>query len=92
MAVILLIDDRAVNRQFLATLLAYAGHRTVEAADGAEGLAAVQAERPDLVITDILMPVMDGLEFVRRPVGRRRATPPPPLRHPRLRHAGRPTA
>ena len=38
----------------------------VEAADGREGLAAVQAEHPDLVITDVLMPVMDGYELVRQ--------------------------
>jgi CheY-like chemotaxis protein len=37
-----------------------------EAADGREGLAAVQADPPDLVITDVLMPVMDGYEFARQ--------------------------
>jgi CheY-like chemotaxis protein len=37
-----------------------------EAADGREGLAAVQADPPDLVITDVLMPVMDGYDFARR--------------------------
>ena len=48
------------------TLLRHHGHRLLEAADGSEGLAAVQAEHPDLVITDVLMPVMDGYEFVRQ--------------------------
>ena len=48
------------------TLLRQHGHRLLEAADGSRGLAVVQAERPDLVITDVLMPVMDGYEFGRQ--------------------------
>ena len=66
MSSILIVDDRPTNRQFLLTLLGYGGHRLLEAADGAEALALVRAERPDLVITDILMPAMDGYEFVQR--------------------------
>ena len=66
MATILIVDDLSTNRKFLVTLLAHHGHRLLEAADGREALAAVQAERPDLVITDVLMPVMDGYEFVRQ--------------------------
>jgi PAS domain S-box-containing protein len=66
MATILIVDDLSTNRKFLVTLLRHHGHRLLEAADGREALAAVQAERPDLVITDVLMPVMDGYEFVRQ--------------------------
>ena len=66
MAIILIVDDLAANRQVLMALLKHLGHRLVEASDGSEGLAAVRAERPDLVITDVLMPVMDGYEFVRQ--------------------------
>lgn len=66
MATILIVDDRSTNREFLVTLLGYGGHRLLEAADGAEGLALTRAERPDLVIADILMPTMDGYEFVRQ--------------------------
>src|ERR1700694_1668191 len=66
MATILIVDDNVSNRQFLVTLLGYEGPRLVEASDGVEALAKVRAERPDLVITDILMPAMDGYEFVRR--------------------------
>jgi signal transduction histidine kinase/CheY-like chemotaxis protein len=66
MAIILVVDDRSTNRQFLVTLLGYWGHQLLEAADGAEALALVRAEHPALVITDILMPTMDGFEFVRR--------------------------
>jgi CheY-like chemotaxis protein len=65
MATILVVDDRAPNRELLVTLLGYKGHRLLEAADGAEALAIVRTERPDLVITDIPMPTMDGYEFVR---------------------------
>src|SRR5882672_2847022 len=65
MATILIVDDRPTNRQFLLTLLGYGSHRLLEAANGAEALERVRAERPDLVITDILMPTMDGYEFVR---------------------------
>ena len=66
MATILIVDDLSTNRKFLVTVLHHHGHRLIEAADGREGLAAVRAERPDLVITDVLMPVMDGYEFVRQ--------------------------
>ncbi len=64
MATILIVDDRASNRQFLTTLLGRGGHRLLEAANGADALDLVRAERPHLVITDILMPNMDGYEFV----------------------------
>ncbi len=66
MASILIIDDQPTIREYLVTLLGYRGHRLIQAADGAEGLATVQSERPDLVIADILMPIMDGYEFVRQ--------------------------
>jgi PAS domain S-box-containing protein len=66
MATILIVDDLSANREVLVTLLRSQGHRLLEAADGRQGLAVVQEERPDLVITDVLMPVMDGYEFVRQ--------------------------
>jgi diguanylate cyclase (GGDEF)-like protein/PAS domain S-box-containing protein len=66
MATILVVDDRPSNREYLLALLSFARHRTLQAADGAEALAAVRRERPDLVITDILMPTMDGYEFVQQ--------------------------
>ena len=64
MATILIVDDHVLNREFLTTLLGYGGHRLLEARDGLEGLTVMRAERPDLVIVDILMPNMDGYEFV----------------------------
>src|SRR5687767_4051654 len=66
MANILVVDDRVVNRQFLLTLLGYSGHQLSEAADGAEALEKVRTERPDLVITDLLMPTMDGFQLVQQ--------------------------
>src|SRR4026209_2204512 len=66
MAKILIVDDRALNRQFLTALLGYAGHQLSEAADGAEALVKIRAEHPDLVITDLLMPTMDGFQLVQQ--------------------------
>jgi two-component system cell cycle sensor histidine kinase/response regulator CckA len=66
MATIRIVDDLSANRQVLVALLRYKGHRLLEAEDGNQGLAVVQAEHPDLVITDVLMAVMDGYEFVRQ--------------------------
>lgn len=66
MATILVVDDRAINREFLSSLLGYGGHQVIEAAEGAAALAAARASRPDLVIADVLMPVMDGVELTRR--------------------------
>ncbi|MBC7575495.1 MAG: response regulator [Herminiimonas sp.] len=66
MATILVVDDHAINRAFLVTLLSYCDHRMLEAQDGAAALKMMQRERPDLVISDILMPNMDGHEFVTR--------------------------
>ncbi|MGZ8320032.1 MAG: EAL domain-containing protein [Telluria sp.] len=64
-ATILIVDDHVLNREFLRALLGYGGHRLVEAANGVEALKVARAERPDLVISDILMPNMDGYELVR---------------------------
>ena len=66
MSTILIVDDRETNREFLLTLLGYEGHRLLQARDGAEALDVVLHEHCHLVITDVLMPSMDGYEFVRR--------------------------
>ena len=66
MSCILAIDDRPLNRQFLVSLLGYGGHTVMEAADGEEALRIVHQSHPDLIITDIKMPKMDGYEFVNR--------------------------
>jgi PAS domain S-box-containing protein len=66
MATVLIVDDLEANRALLVTLLRYQGHHLIEAANGREGLAAARGHHPDIVITDVLMPVMDGYEFVRQ--------------------------
>src|SRR5690349_13769439 len=66
MAKILIVDDNPTNRSLLVEILKNSGHSIREASDGGEALVLVSADRPDLVITDILMPTMDGYEFVRR--------------------------
>jgi two-component system sensor kinase len=63
MAHILVIDDDSAGRDLLETLLSYHGHRVRTARDGAEGIALARSEPPDLIITDILMPEMDGYEL-----------------------------
>jgi diguanylate cyclase (GGDEF)-like protein/PAS domain S-box-containing protein len=66
MASILIVDDRAINREFLVALLGYGGHQVSEARDGRQALDVAREVVPDLIITDILMPTMDGVEFTRR--------------------------
>jgi response regulator RpfG family c-di-GMP phosphodiesterase len=66
MAKILVVDDLPADREYLEVLLGYAGHRVLSAADGEEALRIARVQRPDLAIVDIVMPTMDGLEFVKR--------------------------
>jgi diguanylate cyclase (GGDEF)-like protein len=66
MATILVADDNRANREALAALLESAGHQVLRAADGREALARAREARPALVISDVLMPLMDGYELARR--------------------------
>ncbi|MBP1858908.1 CheY-like chemotaxis protein [Rhizobium herbae] len=63
MAKILITEDEDGLRRFVARALQLDGHETVEAADGAEGLACLRGESFDLLLSDIRMPVMDGIEL-----------------------------
>jgi serine phosphatase RsbU (regulator of sigma subunit)/DNA-binding response OmpR family regulator len=65
MATVLVVDDDPISRDFLRTLLGYRGHLACEAADGATGLMLARRQPPDLVITDVLMPDLDGYELAR---------------------------
>jgi two-component system chemotaxis response regulator CheY len=65
MANILTVDDSVSIRQMIKVVLAPLGHNVIEAGDGAQGLAKAKASRPDLVITDLNMPVMNGMELIR---------------------------
>ncbi len=66
MAKLLLIDDDASLREVMTVILAEAGHEVVVAADGEEGIALARREAPDLVLTDMRMPGLDGMEVLRR--------------------------
>ena len=63
---ILVIDDDARVRSILVEHVSYAGFRVVEAGNGQEALAVLERERISLVFTDLRMPVMDGVAFLRR--------------------------
>jgi two-component system, cell cycle response regulator DivK len=63
---ILVVEDQEDNRQILRDLLGGAGYNLVEAADGEQALAAYAKQRPDLILMDIQLPVMDGYEVTRR--------------------------
>jgi two-component system cell cycle response regulator DivK len=65
-ATILLVDDFADNRQMYAEFLTYSGFTVIEAADGAEAIAKAIECRPDVVIMDLSLPVIDGWEATRR--------------------------
>ena len=63
---ILVVDDEPQIRQVLAGYLKAEGFEVVEAADGYSAVAAAQAEPPDLVLLDVMLPDIDGLEVLRR--------------------------
>jgi len=65
MATILAVDDSTSMRQMVAFTLKGAGFEVVEAADGKEALGAAQRTRFDLVLSDVNMPVMDGITLVK---------------------------
>jgi len=75
MAHILVIEDVAEFRQMLVQMLQQDGHRVDTAGDGVEAMALLPRVRPDLIITDILMPNMDGVEFIMNLSRRSVATP-----------------
>ena len=76
MAKILIVDDDGDLRTLLGLCFLRRGHSIVVAGDGAAGLACVASHTPDLVITDVMMPVLDGLAFLQRLRAEGRATPP----------------
>jgi two-component system cell cycle response regulator DivK len=63
---ILVIEDQEDNRQILRDLLTSADFGVIEAEDGEAGLAAAAAHRPDLILMDIQLPILDGYEATRR--------------------------
>jgi two-component system, chemotaxis family, chemotaxis protein CheY len=63
---VMIVDDHAVIRQMVRALLEAESLVVSDAADGAEGVQKAQAENPDLIILDLSMPVMSGLEAARK--------------------------
>jgi two-component system cell cycle response regulator DivK len=74
---ILHVEDTADNRQLVSDLLESAGYDLIEALDGLSGVAMAFEHRPDLILMDIQLPVMDGYEASRRikAIPELRATP-----------------
>jgi two-component system cell cycle response regulator DivK len=63
---ILVVEDQEDNRQILRDLLASAGYEMIEAEDGEQALVEVVRQRPDLILMDIQLPLLDGYEATRR--------------------------
>jgi DNA-binding response OmpR family regulator len=62
---IMIVDDHASVRALVRDYLTAQGYHVVSAADGQEALTVARVERPDLILLDIMMPNLDGLEFMR---------------------------
>src|SRR5215467_13602016 len=63
---ILIVDDNETNRDILATRLATHGYELLQAADGEQALVAAREQTPDLILLDVMMPKLDGIEVCRR--------------------------
>src|SRR5262245_11021499 len=66
MATILLVEDNHLNREMFSRRLERKGFRVLGAGDGREAIARAQNDRPDLILMDLSLPVMDGWEATRR--------------------------
>ena len=65
MKTVLIVEDNEDNRLIYSQYLSHGGFRVLEAANGVEGIDVARRERPDIVLMDISMPIMDGLTATR---------------------------
>jgi PAS domain S-box-containing protein len=65
MALVVVVDDSASDRKLAETLLKHAGHEVLSCGDGLAGLELIRSEAPDLIITDLITPSIDGYELAR---------------------------
>jgi two-component system, cell cycle response regulator DivK len=63
---ILVVEDQPDNRQIIRDMLSATDYEVAEAEDGEEALAAIAKQRPDLILMDIQLPILDGYEATRR--------------------------
>ena len=63
---ILIVEDTEDNRRILRDLLTHAGFQVLEAVNGERGVAAAAEHRPDLILMDVQLPILDGYEATRR--------------------------
>jgi CheY-like chemotaxis protein len=65
MQTVLVVDDSLFQRKSICDTLKEAGFLTIEAGNGREGLETARTDSPDYILTDLLMPVMDGIQFLK---------------------------
>jgi DNA-binding response OmpR family regulator len=65
-AIILVVDDEQPLRDLIAMIFEEAGHQAIQAQNGHQALELVNQQRPDLVLSDVMMPIMNGPELCRR--------------------------
>jgi len=63
---ILMVEDQEDNRQIIRDMLAATDYEIIEVENGEQALAAIALQRPDLILMDIQLPIMDGYEAIRR--------------------------
>jgi two-component system cell cycle response regulator DivK len=66
MKTILVVEDNAANRELIREILESRGYKVLEANDGEKAMEQIRACKPDLVLTDIQMPVLDGFGLIKR--------------------------
>ena len=72
-AKVLVVDDEAIIRHLMVRVLADLGHQVIEASSGEEALRLVDEEQPDLILLDIMMPGVSGIEVCRQLRANRRS-------------------